>query len=1393
MKQGINSSFARMIVLFAFVLVLFTSNVWAQIPEGFEGGQIPTGWTVYNQDGDAYQWEAYQANAEAHSGTWMARVHYHAPACDDWLVTPQLQVTSDHKVLSFWGRSTSGSFAEDFNVKISTTTNAVASFTTTAASYMQIPNAWTKYTVDLTSYVGQNVYVAVQCISQDEWYLAVDDFDWVTGNDLAGASLTGNTAPTVNAATPYTITVANNGTAAQSAYTVKLMSGTTVLGTAAGVAVAPGATATVVINWTPTAVGVVTLTGKVELTGDTNAANDVTPALAVNVQGTGTVAVTVGDGTTTTNTLPIDFYYKSSLTETMYYPDEITSGGLITAIQYYYSFPEESLTNQALKVYMGTTTEADLSAGWVPSSSLTTVFNGTVNTPQGEGNINIPLTTPFPYGGGNLVVMIERPLDTAYYEQTDVFYYLDTANHANRTRDYHNDTTPADPTAPPTATPSTKCPKTTFFFNTAGLATVTGVVTKTTNNTPVAGVLVEVVGTQRSAVTNEAGQYTMQYLNPGTVSLKVSKHAYFDSTYANVTLVADQSTTKNMAIRPNPAVAVTGHVLASDTNQPVSAAAVTLTGFEPFETTTNATGDFSFPAVFGGHDYTLTITKQGYATYTQTITVGVTALVVPTITILEQALPVGSVTATANGNTANIIWTRPGAGGPEGQLEEGFEGTEFPPTGWTLADADGDTYNWILNPNAAAQHGGEQCAASESYDNAVGALTPDNYLITPFIHINSSDAHVTYWMGAQDASWFSEHYSIMVSTTGTAPADFEEVFGETLDTGAWTEKTVSLEEYAGTNVYLAFRHHDVTDQYWIKLDDISITAGVIETRNAGLMTAKNAIAPSKPAFVATVCAAPFKNVANTTVTSIRKATPQRNNDRSIVSYIVYRLIQGQAPAQWTTLTTQNAPDTTYDDTNWGTLPAGLYQYAVKAVYTNNVNATAKLSNVLPKDMTTTVTAHVTTNSNDAATGAIVTITNADGIAEHVYTGTYPATGDLVMNNVWKGTYSVHVTKAGYNPYDQASVSVQQPVTINANLVEIKLPAENLQATVAGGTVNLTWLAPGSGTPMWLTWAAEEYNDAIGTGGAADFDVAQRFEPADLGDVDGMYLTKVKFYPNEAAATYTVKVWTGGSATDAGTLVCEQAVPDAQIGAWNEVVLTTPVLITGTEELWFGYNVNTTTGYPAGVDAGPQLEGKGNMMYYEGAWSTLAQISASLTYNWLIQGYADYSSRSDVAKTIAPVVDRHFTGYQLKRDNVITYEGTATSYTDTNVPHGTHQYLLYAVYSSGNSEPISALVNVTGNEDPVVAVTALGTNYPNPFNPETSISFSNATEGPVLVEIYNLKGQKVRTLVNEVMAAGNHSVVWKGLDDNNKPVSSGVYFFNMKSGKYSATRKMILMK
>jgi uncharacterized repeat protein (TIGR01451 family) len=102
-------------------------------------------------------------------------------------------------------------------------------------------------------------------------------------------------------------------------------------------------------------------------------------------------------------------------------------------------------------------------------------------------------------------------------------------------------------------------------------------------------------------------------------------------------------------------------------------------------------------------------------------------------------------------------------------------------------------------------------------------------------------------------------------------------------------------------------------------------------------------------------------------------------------------------------------------------------------------------------------------------------------------------------------------------------------------------------------------------------------------------------------------------------------------------------------------------------------------------------------------------------------------------------------------------------------------------------------NAKLSEEETIAGFSLGDAYPNPFNPETEISFSLPERAEVSLVIYNVLGEKVRTLVNGEMSAGTHTISWKGTDEAGNPVASGIYFYKLSAGDLTATKKMVLTK
>ncbi|NMC44419.1 MAG: T9SS type A sorting domain-containing protein [candidate division Zixibacteria bacterium] len=89
--------------------------------------------------------------------------------------------------------------------------------------------------------------------------------------------------------------------------------------------------------------------------------------------------------------------------------------------------------------------------------------------------------------------------------------------------------------------------------------------------------------------------------------------------------------------------------------------------------------------------------------------------------------------------------------------------------------------------------------------------------------------------------------------------------------------------------------------------------------------------------------------------------------------------------------------------------------------------------------------------------------------------------------------------------------------------------------------------------------------------------------------------------------------------------------------------------------------------------------------------------------------------------------------------------------------------------------------------------ALHQNRPNPFNPATEISFTLPKAAKVTLEVYNITGQRISTLVNGHLEAGYHSAIWDGKDEAGQTVSSGIYFYRITAGEFSETRKMVLLK
>ncbi|MCF7792409.1 MAG: T9SS type A sorting domain-containing protein [Candidatus Cloacimonetes bacterium] len=186
-------------------------------------------------------------------------------------------------------------------------------------------------------------------------------------------------------------------------------------------------------------------------------------------------------------------------------------------------------------------------------------------------------------------------------------------------------------------------------------------------------------------------------------------------------------------------------------------------------------------------------------------------------------------------------------------------------------------------------------------------------------------------------------------------------------------------------------------------------------------------------------------------------------------------------------------------------------------------------------------------------------------------------------------------------------------------------------------------------------------------------------------------------------------------------------------------------------------------------------------------------------NYEPPGNVQIDENTGILSWLAPPLNT-LSGFNVYLDSTFVDFTEETEWQFENLVNGqTYLAGVSAVYDDGGE---SVIINIgfiyegTGVLQELDLMTGITTIYPNPFNPATTISFNvPQTSSFAAIEIYNLKGQKVKTFAfpNGSFGTSVGSVVWNGNDDKNKSVASGIYFCKFKSGKVLQTRKMLLLK
>jgi len=960
-----------------------------------------------------------------------------------------------------------------------------------------------------------------------------------------------------------------------------------------------------------------------------NSANDLvvnSPVWSFTTEaGGGIVAVPIGNGTTSANQFPWNFYYKNSIAETIYLAEELNIGGQMQGLTFYNTFVTD-LTAMPVNIWIGETTQTDLST-YIPASQLTPVFSGNVNFPAGQNNINITFDTPYNYAGGNLVVLTEREMDEEYYSSSDKFFNTATEL-PNRTLSWQSDTVDFDPNAMTAGTVSASMPNVTFYFITEGMGSIAGTVTDGTNG--LGGVNLAIDGTNYQAVSLPDGSFEFPYVaEDQDYALTASLHGYYDGT-ATFDVVEDQETTVNVTMTMLPNVEVTGQVITNDTGLGIQSH-VTLTGYENYATDTDANGYFTIEGVFASQTYNGVATADGYQPGAFQAVVGDADLDLGTILVTETLFPASNVLAALDGDDAVVTWDAPNPNVGE-SIHEGFE-ESFPPADWSVVVTN-TTESWTQYETVSFTSG-DIVPTEGMYQAGVmwdyGAQ--DEWLITN--SMNCPAGNLTFDFYGHYGSTYGDNYYVKVSTDGT---NWTPLWNATDlpegDNAYDTPVSIDLSSYAGQNVQFAWHFVDGDGQgLWyasyidnvniggtrIRANELTAVSKAVKTANVTRIANRNKKNPNEPAYM------PIAGI---------------NNSRAFESYNVYRfLIEDQANMDNWTLVEEETTALTYTDTDWSDLSVGFYKYAVRAVYTNGAEANAAISNWLQNSAMASVTVNVDSNLGDVIADANISlmaqVPNPDGEYD-MYDAMTDASGTAVMT-VNVGMYDIAISATGFSAYE-GEVDASADVTLDVTLDELALPPTGVMAEQVEEDAVITWNEPGgAGTGEWITKGAEENNDGIGTGSAATFHFAHMYTEAELADYQGMYINAIKIFPREAAATYTLKVYGGA---DGNTELYSQAVTEFVNEAWNEYTLDSSVAIPAEGPVYIGYYADATTGYPGGCDAGPAVPG-GDMVKLndQADWDALSAI-ATININWNIQAYVSWGRGAQVASEGRRLIQKH---------------------------------------------------------------------------------------------------------------------------------------------------------
>ena len=1325
----------------------------------------------------------YGTPGTAQEGTMLAQFFGSISGSRTKLITPRIDLSSlENPVLKFWHTQREWFTSQD-KLRIYYKNSADGEWIL-LEEYLTEVFDWTERMIGLPN-KSADYYIAFEGEVQYAHGIQLDNISIINveGVDGAALKLFGAVELMVDEPFVYKAQIQNLG-APISDYTVKLLDeqNNVLASNNAGDEIGSMESKMISLHYTPTVAGAMALRAVLELPFDINPDNNTTPVLNINVQSHADIFIsTIGTDTTMSNKLPFNFKYYTSRGQSIYYNHEIIARqGAITQLQYFNNFEDDSpLSDKPLQIWMANTSLEKLN-NWLPESEFALVYNAPISFPMGQNSCTIQLNEPFIYDGQSLVIMTNKPRYEFTGSEDNLFYTTETPEFSARSREYHNYTYEFNGTQQGNVTDYS--PNIKMKIGLEG-AKVSGTITSD-GAIPVEGATVELLGSNAGhylkRTTDADGKYGFDFLLNGQYQFKATKLGHYDVTSPLLSVETGNEYVVDITLTHLPTFSVSGTVVSNDYPDGLAGVEVKLSGYYTYSATTDENGYYSIPDVYATKTYNVEASKEGYVSNYSSVTV-MNAHVIHNIALNEIAWAVGRPYAEIINNNVVVSWEAPGAFKERNYILD--DGTAE--NGFRLNEGRGNLLGNKFEVGEIGELTSIDVFGMESPDNTDRPVTIQIYdesrnLVTssdPFVipankwvnvplYDNVPYSETFYVMIKWHSQWAGNSNLIGYDQNGPNSGEYK-----SLD---WILFDEPGNPYFPQGTWMMF--HEVMSMYFDGGPFLIRANANIHGKSGKVSEYERAVQPIsvKPAlFFQEPETLGISQITRTVVAQECKRPEPNKPTRALEKYIVYRLKENQPESEWVLLS-DNVTETNYIDNNWSGFSSGIYQYAVKAKYSGNVESVARISNKLLNKMLFDYQINITTNSGDPVTGAIVRLTNQDGNPAHDYTKVANE-ANVTIADVWFGTYNLKISLEGHEDYTAVVTVTETGMIHSATLKEIIKMPQGLEIDVNNeeNSALLGWNRHQSffddmesHQDFSITnignYTLQDFNGG-NTYGIAGVDFPNQGKPHAFMVFNPSNTFPQMNHPSVAPVSgekYLISFAAEEGANDGWLILPKLRIADGmKFSFWARTyTLEYPerirVLVSTTGN-------NPQTDFKV-ISEGNYINLPEEWTHYSFDVSDYARKEIYLAINCVsVEGF--FMMLDDISVEMDKGKSRSFTGYKVYLDGNEVNTITNNEYEFLNLSAGVHSAGVKSVYTSGESEmatkPFEIIpVGIENNAEDIQL-------YPNPFTNEIYINHPELVRSVIITDIF---GQTVEqgTFNGKSIAAEN--------------LCSGVYFVTVES-------------